>query len=619
MCGIVAALGRFDEGRVRRALDVLAPRGPDGAGVFRGPEIMLGHRRLAILDLAGGHQPLASEDGAVHLVVNGELYATARARTELEARGHVFATKLDSEVLLHLYEERGADAVHALRGEFAFVLWDARKKLLVAGRDRFGVKPIAYAEHDGALYLASQAKALFAAGVPAAWDERALFQAASAQYTLPGTTLFRGVRQLPPGHLLLARDGQIELLRYWDIDFAREEEHLPTDSPSSSPGAFSSPKSSLHAHLDLEFRARFFDAVRTRLVADVPIAFQLSGGLDSSAVASVAAERGPIDCFTVAFDRPGYDESGFAREVARHIGARLHVVPIGVADVVRELPAAIAASEGLVINAHAAAKHALSRAIRNAGFKVVLTGEGADEVLAGYAHLRADLGLDVVGTNDASRGVMLPEGDALPTDAVRARLGYVPTWLAAKATFGRRVRALFSDDWGGKDDPFEAILASVDLAQLAGRGRVEQSSYLWAKLALEGYILRTLGDGMEMAHGVEGRLPFLDHELFDLVRRAPTSRKIERGIEKAILRRAMEGRLPSSVLKREKHPFLAPPFFAATNSPLRPLLLDLLRAAPMFDRAKVEALLASDAPATAVDPALFFILSTCILQTSFGL
>jgi asparagine synthase (glutamine-hydrolysing) len=208
---------------------------------------------------------------------------------------------------------------------------------------------------------------------------------------------------------------------------------------------------------------------------------------------------------------------------------------------------------------------------------------------------------------------MLPEGEGLPTDALRARLGYVPTWLAAKATFGRRVRALLACEI--EEDPFEAILASVDLTRIDGRDRVAQSSYLWAKLALEAYILRTLGDGMEMAHGVEGRLPFLDHELFDWLRRVPTSLKIEGGVEKALLRRAMEGRLPRTVLAREKHPFLAPPFFAAKGSPLPSILLDMVGAVRFFDRAKVEALVRG----TPDDPVLFFALSACILQASFAL
>jgi asparagine synthase (glutamine-hydrolysing) len=556
----------------------------------------------------GGRQPLASEDGAVRLVMNGELYATAPLREALEARGHAFATKLDSEVLVHLYEERGLFAVTALRGEFAFVLWDARRARLVAARDRFGVKPLAWTEHEGALWLASQAKALFAAGVPAAWDEDALFQAASAQYTLPGTTLFRGVRELQPGHLLLAQRGRVEIRRYWDMDYPAESTHA--EAPL------------------LGFRARFEDAVRARLSADVPIAFQLSGGIDSSAVAAVASEArgGPVDCFTAAFSDRAYDERALAREVAEHLGARLHVVAVEAADVVRDLPHAIAAGEGLVINAHAAAKYALSRAARDAGFKVVLTGEGADEVLAGYAHLRADLGLSPAG-NAASRGIMLPCGDALPLGAVEARLGYVPTWLAAKATFGHRVRGILEGAWvrAFARDPFDALLDRVDVdGQLAGRGRVEQSSYLWCKLALESYILRTLGDGMEMAHGIEGRLPFLDHELFAWLRAVPTSLKIEGGVEKALLRRAMRGRLPETVLRREKHPFLAPPFFVAAESPLPELLLDLARAVPFFDRAKIEELVrrvpAMTAPErTAVDPVLFFALSACVLQTSFRL
>ncbi|MEO7095163.1 MAG: asparagine synthase (glutamine-hydrolyzing), partial [Polyangiales bacterium] len=362
MCGIVAVLSRerpVSLDAVARATDALVSRGPDDEGTFVGGDgrVVLAHRRLSIVDVQGGRQPLLSEDGRTALVVNGELYGTGALRASLVDRGHRFRTRSDSEVLLHLYEERGLDAVLALRGEFAFVLWDERNQRLVAGRDRFGIKPLCWATHDGALFVASQAKALFAAGVPAGWDHDSVFQALSMQYTLPDRTLFSGVHVLRPGHLLVAEGGRIDVRPYWDLD-------LPVDPRA------------IDDHEAIEtFRTSFDDAVRARLVADVPVAFQLSGGLDSTAVAAVAAaaRTEPIDCFTVAFDadretdRERYDERSIARETAAFLGARAHEIPVSDDTVETVLSAAIVAGEGIAINGHIAAKYVLSRAVRSAG------------------------------------------------------------------------------------------------------------------------------------------------------------------------------------------------------------------------------------------------------------
>ncbi len=616
MCGIVAVLSherRVERAALERATDALRLRGPDGVGFWidAAARVGLGHRRLAVVDREGGAQPLSSADGRVHVVVNGELYGAAALRLELEQRGHCFRTRSDSELLVHLYVQHGLGALEHLRGEFAFVLWDARERRLMAARDRFGTKPLCWTEHDGALWIASQAKALFAAGVPARWDLASLEHAARMQYPLPEATLFRDVHELAPGHMLLASEGRVSIQRYWDLAYPIE----PTEP--TEPG--------------VTFRALLDDAVAVRLVADVPAAFHLSGGIDSSSVAAIAARAlGHIDCFTVSFDDARYDELGLAREVATAIGARHHVVRVGALDVAHVMDDAVVAGEGLAINAHLAAKYMLSRAIRAAGFKIALTGEGADEVLAGYAHLRSDLGQDgLLASNAASRGIMLPDGAALCTDAVQARLGFVPTWLRAKASLGARMRSVLAEPVRELDS-FAALLEQTDVdGQLRGRGHVEQSLYLWCKSALEGYILRTLGDGMEMAHSVEGRLPFLDSRLFEFVRTLPLHHKIRAGREKHILREAMRGDVPDSVLEREKHPFLAPPSFGAADSPLAVRLQDYLagaaaRSLPVLDAAKLRDMLTRVGKGTleqqiAWDPIFFLALSACILHERLGL
>ena len=700
MCGVVGIVSagrRVEVPRLQRALGVLRHRGPDGSGVFVAPDgrAGLGHVRLAVVDPEGGAQPLANEDRSVVAVVNGEIYDAAEMRRALAARGHRFRTRSDSELLLRLYEEHGDACVERARGELAFLLWDARRGRLLAARDRFGVKPLVFAEHDGDVLFASEAKALFAMGVPAAWDEASFLHAAQMQYTLPDRTLFRGVRQVEPGTRVVVERGRLRADRYWDLDYPREDPR-PREtgvsrniarSPEESPDAGLAPDlrpdggaglpsdvcaragaglaSEMHPRVR-EVRAALDEAVRARLVADVPVCFQLSGGVDSSAVVALAAPHlpSPPACFTVQFDDPAYDEAPIAERTAAHIGAVLHRVDVPRARLLDALPAAVAHGEGLAINGHIAAKYLLSKAIHDAGFKVVLTGEGSDEIFAGYAHLRRDIALErdidrevanrrahtgepdrrpgldggfdrspggarLHATNGASAGLMLPEGESLPLDGVRAALGFVPSWMEAKGTLGHRVGSLLAPDFLRSFEGTSAattFLASVDVeGQLRGRARVDQSLYLWTKTALAGYILRTLGDGMEMAHAVEGRVPFLDHHLFGVARSLPTSFKIRDGsIEKWALREALRGVVPEEVRARRKHPFLAPPLSLAGTE----LVQDLLRAdrfrAPFFDRAKLTAALdalpsMSDRERVAMDPALMLAASAGILHATYGL
>ncbi len=616
MCGIV---GIFSPGPVssghnaplERAVDALRHRGPDGRGIwFETPTasgdrwyVGLGHARLAITDLAGGHQPLTSEDGQVVAVVNGALYDAARIRQDLEARGHVFRTRSDSELVVHLYEEHGPDAAHHLRGEFALLLWDGRRRQLWACRDRFGVKPLVYGRRaDGALVFASETRALFSAGVPKAIDERALFYAASLQYLPPAGTLYEGVHQLPPGHHLLARDGATEVSRWWDLDTPALGDEVPW------------PPAALLETLD--------DAVLTRTTADVPVACLLSGGLDSSLVLALAARASaaPVHAFTLTFEGggPGYDEARAARAVARHVGATLHEVRVSTADLLEALPAALRAADTLVINGHAAARHLLARRVREAGFKVVLTGEGADELFAGYDHVRER------GHDPASVGVMLPDGPALSTEAALARLGHVPTWLKAKASLGHRVHELLDADFlaaHARRDPVAELLDATDVrGQLADRHPVRQALYLWTKSALANYILRAVGDGQDMASGVEARLPFLDHHLASRALAAPVGDLLRGGVEKHALRAAAAPLLPAATVAQRKHPFLAPPALGAAGSGLGDLLMDQLAATrpPFVDRNAVERLLlsAGDLPPAARrawDPALMMVLSAAVL------
>ena len=640
MCGIVAIYhpqGRVSGEALGRATARLHHRGPDGQRQWIAPHgrVGLGHARLSIIDLVTGDQPIANEDGRRHIVVNGEFYDFERIQCELERAGHRLRTRSDSEIALHLYEDLGPHCLHQLRGEYAFVLWDEPQQRLFAARDRFGIKPLFFAWHDGALYLASEVKALFAAGVPARWNREGLFNATvlGGQST---ETLYAGVSQLPPGHYLLAGPTGIQIHRYWDFDYplaARARAERSDEDWAE------------------EFRETLDNAVRLRLRADVPVGCYLSGGLDSCTVLGLAARHTsePIRAFTLAFDQVAYDEEAIAREMAALANAEFCPIPTRQADLAEDFADATWHSETLCLNAHGVAKYALSRAVRDAGYKVVLTGEGSDEILAGYPHFRRDMllydsdGQDPAAirtlleqlerSNPVSRGLLLPDGEAAPLDGLRRVLGFAPTWMEAAAGRMQKMQGLWSDEFRAEfadREAYHGLLSSLDVrGQLLGRAPVNQALYLWAKTLLPGYILTVLGDRMEMAHSVEGRVPFLDHEVVELLCTMPVGQKIRGMTEKFVLREAARPVLTDTVYRRQKHPFLSPPATLNPNDRLHEMVQDALRGSaarqvPFFDQARIVRLLdrlptLEPGEQVAIDQILMLLLSATVLGERFGL
>jgi asparagine synthase (glutamine-hydrolysing) len=641
MCGIAAF---FSNGKsisaqtLNRATKALHHRGPDsqGAWISADQRVGLGHARLSIIDLTTGDQPIANEDGRIHIVVNGEFYDFERQRRELEQRGHRFRTRSDSEIALHLYEDLGVHCVQHLRGEFAFVLWDQTNQTLFAVRDRFGIKPLYYAVHDGTLYLASEIKALFAAGVPARWDHENFYQQATGPM-MPDRTLFDRVHQVPPGHFLTATTTGMRVQRYWEF-------HFP---PAAELGASTRDE---RASVE-EFAAVFEEAVRLRLRADVPVGCYLSGGLDSCAVLGFAARlsSSPIEAFTLTFDQAAYDEGDIAREMAARVGANFHPIPIKQSDIADHFADAIWHSETLFSNGHGVSKYLLSRAVRDAGYKVVYTGEGSDEIFGGYIHFRADMlqhntqGQDpaevqrllkqLESTNAVSRGILMPAGDFGALESVERVLGFVPSCLKVFAAQGHRRRELFAADFktrfAGRDSA-RLFLDGFDLpAVLAGRDPLNKSLFVWAKSFLPGYILNLLGDRMEMAHSIEGRVPFLDHHVVECVCRAPVSLKIRGMTEKYLLREAAKPVITDTVYRRQKHPFMSPPVTTVPTERFHQMLQDTLRgpvlaSLPFYDQKKIIALLdqlpaMSDSDRVGWDPVLMSVLSACVIQERFRL
>jgi asparagine synthase (glutamine-hydrolysing) len=605
MCGIAAMLGfssPIDAEGLIAATRALRHRGPDGHATWLDPggQVGLGHTRLAVRARERGGQPLFNEDRSVVAVVNGEFYGAEDVRRELESAGHRFRTDSDSELLVHLYEEGEEEALTHLRGEFAFVLWDGRRRRLWAARDRFGVRPLCWAVHRGRLLVASEAKALFAAGYPAAWDEAAWFAASRMQVLPPGRTLFAGVHSLEPGAMLFATPDGARVLRgrYADLD-------LP-EVPDSTTD-------------DAALGEALTDAVRVRLAAEAPLCAVLSGGIDSATVAAIAARDRTLNAYTIDF--PGDSEIADARACAAALGLDHRVVETSVDSLIEAFSPAVAHGEGLAINLHISAKYLLSWAMARDGFKVALSGEGADEVFHGYAHLRADHGFPP--HEDRLLGMHLPFGPEASTAAVASRLGFVPTWIRAKASLGQRVSRWLVPDFGQHHpDPFAAFVDAFDAPhQLTGRSRADQAMYLWTKSVLSESILRTLGDGMEMAHGVEGRPPLLDGPLFEVARRLPAHDKVD----KAALRRIAARWLPVEVAQRPKRPFLAPPLAVVAPERLHTLLdRDALARVPGVDLAAVDrdlALLPSlpEAERRAFDPAWMLLASAAAIGAHYRL
>ncbi len=598
MCGILALFSahkKVHKCDLDKGLEVMQHRGPDNKGMWLSPDasVALGHMRLSIMDPAAGDQPIANAAGTLHIAVNGEFYDFENLRADLKRRGHVFKTASDSEIALHLYDEYGVAALDYLRGEFAFCLWDEANRTLFAARDRFGIKPLYYTVYRDTLFLGSEIKSLFAAGVAAAWDTDAYL---SRAFFFRDRTLFRGIHQVPPGHFLLATAGGIRIGKYWDFDY-RQAESEYGDEKQAVAG----------------LREALLQAVGTRLRADVPVGVYLSGGIDSCAVLGMAShlQQAPLETFTLSFDDRDYDEAAIAASMAQKVRARHHRLALTQDDLADSFSRAIWHSETPCMNAHAVAKFLLSRYVRDSGLKVVLTGEGADEIFAGYPAFRGDAimaaGADLMAAeaeaqmqqlksrNQVSEGLLLARGRPQQVAFIKRLLGYEPCWLMPIAEIVESLQRFYSEDTArrlGRMHPIRQFLDHLDYRQIAGLPPVHASMYMMSKAVLPNYVLANLGDRMEMAHSLEGRLPFLDHHVVEMASRMPVELKIKGLTEKYILREAVRPFVTEQVYKRQKHPFLAPPSVISPTQKLYQLVQDTLRGPlmddlPFFDKSKV--------------------------------
>jgi asparagine synthase (glutamine-hydrolysing) len=552
-------------------------RGPDGFGWQAMEGIGFSHARLSIIDLdeQRGRQPFVSADGRLMLSKNGELYDYQRLRADLTAQGARFSTKSDSEIILHLYPRLGLDdTLLHLRGEFAFALYDREDDTLYLVRDRFGIKPLYWTEINGGLVFGSELKVLFAhPEVPRTFDSAGLYHQLM-QTIVPGSTAFAGVRQVQPGNLLTVRrrEGrlQIEERRYWDMPFPEQGARRELADESE--------------YID-GVRERLIEAVQLRLEADVPVGCYLSGGIDSCSIVGLAAAstQGPVRAFTIGFDDADYDETPIAREMADAVGAEQDVLRLDADHLYDHFEETLWHTERTIYNTLGVAKLLMSRRVNESGYKVVLTGEGSDELFGGYPAFRRDMflhGLDhlspaertewetmLAETNELFRGAMLAE-QSIEDSALTAKVGFTPSCLQPWLASAQRVSDLLHPDRRqalAGYQPGAAIAATLDVDALKNRHPLDRAQYVWIKTMLEGQILTWGGDRVDMANAMEARPPFLDHHLAEYAAELPPCMRIHGRTEKYVLREAMKGLLPETLYKREKFAFMAPPAHTDPN------------------------------------------------------
>lgn len=608
MCGIAGYWkpGQDPDSRiVTKMLDAIDHRGPDGRGEHLDPRsgLAMGHARLSIIDLEGGRQPLFDGAGRV-LTVNGEFYDYKRIRARLTCDGARFRTKSDSEIALHLYERHGLDFVHHLRGEFAFALFDPRPDggRLVLVRDRFGIKPLYYRLTPSFFAWGSEVKSiLLHPDVPRALDrESALHQ--MMQVMVPGKTAFEGIEAIEPGYLhVIELQGDrfhMQRHRYWDFEFPKAEDHDPNPS---------------EAEYVAGVRDRLLDAVATRLEADVPVGCYLSGGIDSCSILGLATpmQQSSVRAYTISFDSDQYDEAKIATEMAEATGAEQVLMALSGDDLYGDWFCRVLwHAERTFYNTLAVAKWHMSRRVREGGRKVVITGEGSDELFGGYPFFKRDmlihgLGLDpteMERKNAVFRGAILSEEER-HHPAWEALCGFTPSWLQPWLFTQERVRPLLSNrirtELEGYD-PAAEICARIDPAKVVGRHPLDIVQYTWSKTMLEGQILTWGGDRVDMANSMESRPAFLDHHLAEYATRVPPGLRIKDGTEKYVLREAMKGVLPKVLYEREKFAFMAPPSSTDPAKEQRVRALaevwlspERIEAAGLFDPGRVRAFLES--------------------------
>lgn len=570
MCGIAGILNlttrqAIDDQIIRRMLAIIRHRGPDQFGIYLDDRVALGSARLSIIDLAGGAQPITNEDGSLWIVFNGEIFNYLELREELERSGHLFATNTDTEVILHLYEESGPDSLYKMNGQFALAMWDAKERTLFLARDRLGVRPLFYTLAGGKLIFASEIKALCVhPEVCAAIDPHGLNQIFTFWSTLSPRTAFMDIWELPPAHCILIKDSRLELRQYWQLRFPRQSDLV-------RPG-----KSRLEGYLE-EFRELLVSAVRLRLRADVPVGAYLSGGLDSSTIAALIRHHttNRLDTFSIAFSDAEFDESAYQQRMARLLGTDHQVLLATPEEIGNVFPEVIWHTETPILRTSPAPLYLLSRLVRDNPYKVVLTGEGADEFLAGYNIFKEALIRRFWARQPGSRlrPRLLRRLYPYIEELSRGSQAYLESFFgqglleSGAADFSHAIRwkntsrtkRFFSDDLRALQAQLPDARAQVYYPpEFSGWHPLHQAQYLEITIFLSQYLLSSQGDRVAMAHSVEGRFPFLDERVVEFCNQLPPDLKLRGLEEKYLLKRLARQYLPEEIWKRPKRPYRAP-------------------------------------------------------------
>jgi asparagine synthase (glutamine-hydrolysing) len=608
MCGIAGIVNtRVGEApgldELGSMVGALRHRGPDEFGVYRDRTAGLAHARLSIIDLASGQQPLCNETETLWLSFNGEIFNYVELRTELEARGHRFKTRSDTEVIVHAYEEWQDEAFRRFNGQWAVALWDTERQTLVLARDPYGVRPIYVAEHQGRLYFASEVKAIFAAApdLPRRFDPAGLDEVFTFWTTIAPRTVFAGVEEVEPGTTrTYSRDG-VRVSRCWDPAY-------PPDGDAFD-GSLETATERVREALEAATRLRM-------LRADVPVGSYLSGGLDSSLIAAMGlrATGARFSTFSLRFADAEYDETSYQRQMAEHLGSDHHEVLVSGQDIARVFPDVIFHTERPVLRTAPAPLYLLSKLVRDAGIKVVLTGEGADEMFAGYdlfreAKVRRFWAREPRSTwrprllerlypylsrSPVSQRALTQQffGQQLER-AGEIAFGHAMRWQTS-AALKRMFSPAMAD--GIRDrNAVAALLASLP-ASVSRWTPLAQDQFLEIYTLMSGYLLSSQGDRMLMAHSVEGRFPFLDRNVGALAASLPDAYKLRVLDEKHVLKRAARGLVPASILDRSKQPYRAPDALSFATPEAQDWMADVagdaaIREAGVFEPAAATALL----------------------------
>ena len=576
MCGIAGVLNLSgapaNPELPRRMIDAIRHRGPDGDGVYANGPVALGHVRLSIIDIAGGAQPMSIEGDSIWITFNGEIFNYVELREELVKKGHQFRTRSDTEVILHLYREEGDRCVKRLNGQWAFAIWDADRRRLFLSRDRHGMRPLFYTQTLDNFLFASETKALFACReVDRQLDIEALNEIFTFWVTLPPRTAFRNVLQLPPGHSMVVEEGQVRIWQHWGL----------TLEPGVADAATVKRQTE-------ELLALLLDATRIRLRSDVPVGAYLSGGLDSTLIAALAKQAAGdrLRTFSIGFEDAELDETVFQQESSQFLDTQHSSIRCSHQAIASSFSDIIWHAEQPLLRMAPAPLLMLAKLVRQSGYKVVLTGEGADEILGGYDIFKEAKIRRFWGQQPSSswRPLLLkrlyPYMENLQRqstaylkrffqvtleDMANPFFSHLPRWNLTS-----KVKTFFSDD----------ILAALDVgrpiaeltgalpASYMGLGHFSRAEYLEATLLLPGYILSSQGDRVAMAHSVEGRYPFLDHRVVEFAAKVDPRAKMKVLDEKHLLKRAANGLVPDSVRRRHKQPYRAPdgPSFIGSQS-----------------------------------------------------